>query len=160
MAVIKRGVSKASGLRSRLVGAAIYLAIGVVATPAEGQSVRVMVGEMGQTGESPQVPHALSEAVRESLRTRRDVRLVASAASADFVVRGSVVELEHQPGRPGRWTRCRVSFVVADARSGAIRLMLGGNGTVGRGWADLPRLLTAAVQSALRPLSTVTRELR
>lgn len=137
--------------------AAVYLC--VLESPAYGQpshrQLRVAVGDTG----SP----ALREALQDELATLGGVR-VANASRARYVVTGSLTRLERRRvGASALEVDCEVSLILADARGGAIRMMLSGRagargGTTGD--AVEHAALEAAVRGALRPLPRTLRRLR
>ncbi|MBW2463543.1 MAG: hypothetical protein JRH11_17970 [Deltaproteobacteria bacterium] len=137
--------------------AAVYLC--VLESPAYGQpsrpQLRVALGTIG----SP----ALRTALEEELATLGGVRL-ANESRARYIVTGSFTRLERRRvGTTSLEVDCEVSLILADARGGAVRMMLSGRagargGTTGD--AVERAAVEAAVRGALRPLPRTLRRMR
>ena len=70
---------------------------------------------------------------------------------ARWVVRGSVTQLSRDPVPNGLEVHCAVSLIVADARGGAVRVLLNGHASArgDDGDALATMALTAAVREAI-----------
>jgi hypothetical protein len=100
------------------------------------------------------MPAALRDSLEDALRHSKGLRRT-SAARAHHVLHGRIRALERSRHTDGQaQVRCEVSVIVAERRSGAIRIMLRGAATArgGRRTALARRALDAAVRSALGPL--------
>jgi len=136
--------------------AAVYLC--ALDTPAYGQPGRghlpVAIGDIG----SPALRQALSSEI-ESLGGLR----LANPEHARYVVQGSLTRLDRRTIEHGMQVDCEVSLVLADARGGAVRMMLSGRAGA-RGGLDGDAVeraaVEAAVRGALRPLPRTLRTLR
>ncbi len=136
----------------QLAACGVTCALLILAAHADAQPhgpVRVALGELS----GARAPE-LGEALRDTLRRTRDVRLT-DRPRAQLVLRGSVQRIERRVVDGQVQIDCEVSVIVADARGGAIRAMLRGRAGA-RGGTDEAALsgnaLRAAVRGALRPL--------
>jgi hypothetical protein len=136
--------------------AAVYLC--ALDSPAYGQPGRghlpVAIGDIS----SP----ALRQALSSELVNVGGLRL-ESQSRARYVVQGSLTRLERRDIDRGMEVDCEVSLILADARGGAVRLMLSGRAGA-RGGTDGVAVeraaVEAAVRGALRPLPRTLRTLR
>ncbi len=136
--------------------AAVYLC--ALDSPAYGQPGRghlpVAIGDIS----SPTLRRAI-EGELENLGGFR----VENQRHARFVVQGSLTRLDRRDAPHGMEVDCEVSLILADARGGAVRLMLSGRAGA-RGGADHQAVeraaVEAAVRGALRPLPRTLREMR
>ena len=113
----------------------------------------VAVGDTAAPSNDVATAGALHDAITRELPLTSNIRL-ATGHDARWVVRGAVTQLSRDTVADGLEVHCAVSLVVADARGGAVRVLLHGRasarGDDGDALTDLA--LSAAVRSALRPL--------
>jgi hypothetical protein len=123
----------------------------------------------GQPG-TGHLPVALGDIRSPELRRALEGEIVSlgglrlsTQERARFVVQGSFTRLERRNVGHGLEVDCEVSLLLADARGGAVRLMLSGRAGA-RGGSDANAVERAAVEGAvrgaLRPLPRTLRTLR
>lgn len=120
-------------------------------------ALAIDVAAAADAGASPR--RELETALRAVVSDDPRLRLVESRSGARYLITGSIVELtDHVVSSDEREVRCRVSLVVAEARSGAIRAMLEGRSGVRGAPEDRSmreRALRGALRGAIRSMTTL-----
>lgn len=149
-----RGHLHAAGL---LALAIVVLCAPEAAAAERRTPVRVAVGELGRSSHAPAVDALFRRVLHDEVGSLSGVR-AATPDRADVIVRGSLTSLDRSVVDAETRVRCEVSVIVADRKTGAMRMILRGRAEARGSRRDgLYRdAVEAAVRSALRPLANGT----